>query len=180
MSIGETGKILSGWDVVARSIVRRTRENHGLEHGTVTVLLEEGVRPPLAGYATPGGFFVYGKVSEEQVRTAASEALGRLQAGRRETAVTRYCGTNLAVGALIATVLSRLITRRFRRPVARVPLLALVVLCAAWLREPVGNMVQRHLTTLAAAGDVRISGVKSVRLGRFAIYRVRTHRVGPR
>ena len=180
MSIAETAKSSNGWDEMARSMVRRTRQNHGLEHGTVTVLLEQGVRPPLAGYATPGGFFVYGRVSEEQVSSAASEALGRLQAGKRETAVSRYCGTNLAVGALIAAVLSGLILRRSRRPVARLPLLALGVLCATWLREPVGNMVQRHLTTLADAGDVRIGGVRSVRLGRFAIHRVRTDRVGPR
>ena len=47
--------------------VRRVRQNHALEHATIAVLQESGVRLPLAGYSTSGGFFIFGKASTEAI-----------------------------------------------------------------------------------------------------------------
>ena len=65
------------------SIIDRTRQNHAIEHATVVTLLERGARPPLGGNATPGGFYIYGKLSKAEVASAASEALRRLERGRQ-------------------------------------------------------------------------------------------------
>ena len=80
----------------------RVRRNHALEHATIAVLIENGVRPPLAGYSVPGGFLVYGRVSTEMLSAASSQALDRLQSGERELAISPYCGSNLVVGAVLA------------------------------------------------------------------------------
>ena len=92
--------------------IRRVRQNHGLEHATVTVLLERGVRPPLGGYSTAGGFFIFGRASSETVSDAVYEALARMKEGQKELAVSPYCGTNLATGALLAGLLTTAILGR--------------------------------------------------------------------
>ena len=56
-------------------LIDRIRRSHAIEHGTVAVLLERGARPPLGGYGMPGGFFIYGKLSTEDVSSAAAGAM---------------------------------------------------------------------------------------------------------
>ena len=85
-------------------IVKAVRRNHGIEHGTVTVLLEQGFSPPMGGNATPSGFYIYSGASADKVEAAAMEALSRMAAGEGELAVSPYCGTNLVVSALVAAV----------------------------------------------------------------------------
>ena len=159
---------------VKRAIVDRTRQNHALEHATIAILLQGGSRTPLAGNATPGGFFVYGKISTEEVQVAVSEALHRLQAGERELAVSPYCGTNLVVGALVAGLLTGLIAGTSRRRLGRVPLMATAILGAAWLGRPLGSLVQRRYTTLPDVEDLVVTGIRGVRLGGYTAHRVRT------
>ena len=88
------------WQLASR-LLNNVRRNHALEHGTVTMLLEAGARTPLGGYSTSGGFFIFGRASLEEVRTAAQEALASLQSGREELAISPHCGTNLATAALL-------------------------------------------------------------------------------
>ena len=154
-------------------IVRRTRKNHALEHATIAVLMERGARPPLAGYSTPGGFFVYGSVSREEVTSAASEALGRLRAGHRELAISPYCGTNLVAGALLAGLLTGIAVRSSRSKLRRVPVVAAALVGSTFLGRPLGTLVQRHYTTLPDLRGAEITGVGSFRLGGHTFHRVR-------
>ena len=161
---------------VRSSVIDRARQNHAIEHGTIATLLEKGAHTPLSGNATPGGFYIYGRVSTEEVASAASEALRRLQKGDRELAVSPYCGTNLVVGALIAGLISGIIMGRTRGRLQRIPVMAAAILGSTLLGRPLGNIVQRRYTTLADVEDVEITGVKSISVGSFKVHRVRTGR----
>ena len=155
-------------------VIDRIRRNHAIEHGTVAVLLERGARPPLGGYGTPGGFFIYGNLSTEDVSSAAAEALGRMQEGERELAVSPFCGTNLMVGALLAALVVRIAGRASKQRVGRIPLVMLGVLGSMWLRRPVGAMVQRHLTTLSGVANVEIIETKRHQFAGRTLHRVHT------
>ncbi|MBI4299792.1 MAG: hypothetical protein HY677_01550 [Chloroflexi bacterium] len=79
-----------------------TRQNHALEHATVSILVNRlGMAVRLAGRATPGGFYLYGDIPEETVSAAAEEALGRLSQGESDLAVSTLCGTIIAVAAVL-------------------------------------------------------------------------------
>ena len=155
------------------NLINRVRRNHALEHATISVLLEAGTPTPLGGYSTPGGFFIVGRVSAAGVEAAAREALSRLQAGRAELAVSPHCGTNIATGALLAGLLTRLILRRGRWAV-RMPLAMLAVLGVALASRPIGNELQRRFTTLADAEGLHVTRVRRIWGGRLPLHRVST------
>ena len=155
-------------------MLTRIRRNHAVEHGTVAVLLASGSPTPLGGLATPYGFLVFGKVSRDDVGSAAAEALERLRAGERELAISPYCGTNLVIGVLIAGAITALVARRSTGRLRHMRAAALGMMGAALLRGPVGSAVQRHLTTLAQVGGMEIGTVRSLPLGGYSIHFVST------
>ena len=157
--------------IMGLTIVDRIRRNHAIEHATIAGLLERGAATPIAGYATPGGFHVYGGGSGEAVLKAAVEALDRMRAGERELAVSPHCGTNLVVGALLAGLLSGMLLRDRKR---RLPLAAAAVAGAVCASRPLGALVQRRFTTLASVDSMRVAGVRTMRLGPITVHRVRT------
>ena len=157
-----------------RESIRRVRRNHAVEHATVAVLLEQGARPPLGGYSTSRGFLIFGVESEDAVSSAASEGLARLQAREASLAVSPFCGTNLAVGAMLAGLLAGAILRGRRRPLLLLPLAAVVSVGAALLGRPLGMEFQRRYTTLSDAGPVRIEGVRRLWPGRTSVWWVST------
>ena len=154
--------------------IRAIRRNHAVEHGAVDVLLSRHSPTPLGGLATPWGFFVVGQVSDDEVEAAAAEALSRLRGGEMELAVSSYCGTNLVVGAVIAGIVTALLTRRSTGRLRHVRAAGAGMLIAALLRGPVGKEVQRRLTTLADIGGLAMGSVRSVRLGSYHVSFVRT------
>src|SRR5258708_25385830 len=83
---------------------RRIRENHYLEHATITIL--SGIVPDLriSARSSSRGFIIFGDVDLGQLRRALDEALRRLQAGEAELAIHPNCGTNLVVGISLLTV----------------------------------------------------------------------------
>src|SRR5436853_4430761 len=83
---------------------RRIRQNHALEHATITIL--SGMVPELSVSArsSSDGFIIFGDVDLGALRRALDEALHRLQAGEAELAIHPNCGTNLAVGVSLLTV----------------------------------------------------------------------------
>ena len=156
-----------------RNLVDRVRRNHALEHATVAVLLESGVRPPLGGYSTRGGYFVLSRASKETLEEAAQEALLRLRAGESGLAVSAHCGTNIVTGAVLSGLLSAAILRT-RRPFIRVPAAAAAIVCAALLSRPLGMALQRRYTTSAKVECMAIVGIRRVWPGPLALYRVTT------
>jgi hypothetical protein len=152
---------------------RRIRQNHALEHATVTIL--SGMIPNLrvSARSSARGFIIFGNVDVEKVKVAAQEALERLRAGEVELAIHPNCGTNVAVGFSLAATGWLLILTLMRSRLRF--LLSLVgAVGAALAARPLGAVVQRHVTTLADLRSVRITNVaRRFYLG-FAIVEVQT------
>ena len=155
-------------------MIREIRSQHGREHATVAVLLERGVRPPLAGNATPGGFLLYSRASTEEVREAAEEALGRLQSGQSGLAVSPYCGTNILVAALLALVVSSVLRGRSKSVVKGMSSMMFGIMVALTLRRRIGELVQEHLTTLPDSDGVSVRQIKCLRIGGMTVHWVST------
>ncbi|HLV98125.1 MAG TPA: DUF6391 domain-containing protein [Ktedonobacterales bacterium] len=138
---------------------RRIRQNHALEHATVTILSEKVANLRLSARSSPRGFIIFGPVDLEKVREAAAEALERLQAGEAELAIHPNCGTNVAVG-LIVTVLSWTLALALPRSRSRWFSAAAGTLGAALIARPFGTVVQRHVTTLPDLRGVRVREIE--------------------
>lgn len=137
---------------------RRIRQNHALEHATITIL--SGYIPELrvSARSSSRGFIIFGDVDLGQLRRALDEALQRLQAGEAELAIHPNCGTNLAVGISLATVgtLLGLASNRTRTRVASSAFSSVAGVMAA---RPLGELVQKHVTTLPDLQGVRVSKI---------------------
>ena len=160
--------------VAPYDVVNGVRRNHGIEHGTVAVLLEQGVSPPMGGNATPGGFFIYSKASTGQVEAAAREALARMEEGESDLAVSPYCGTNLVVSAVVAAGVSYLAARLSGSSRPTFSALLWGALASAVLARPLGALLQRHCTTLPDVEGVEIVSVTGYRIGPLVVQRVET------
>ena len=163
---------------MAGNVLRQVRKNHGLEHATVWVLLKGGMRPPLGGYSTAGGFFIFGRASLDVVTEAAHEALERLRSGQRQIAISPHCGTNLVTGAVLAGVLSGVMMRRREKRPRRFAAAAAMIIGATMVSRPLGNALQRLYTTLADVDDLEIVEVQRVWQGPYPLHRVRTRSRG--
>ena len=153
----------------------KTKRNHGIEHGTISLLLSRVPHDqPMAGYSIPGGFFVLGSVTTEQVTACANEALTRMQAGEADLAISPFCGTNIVVGAALATagtLLGYRLAGRGMRGVNRAFSNAALAIAAS---RPLGRMVQQRYTTSADVSGVRIDHVDHHQLGRLTVHWVAT------
>src|SRR6266481_7928928 len=80
---------------------RRIRQNHALEHATITIL--SGMVPDLrvSARSSSSGFIILGDVDLGLLRRALDEALRRLQAGEAELAIHPNCGTNIFVSVFL-------------------------------------------------------------------------------
>ena len=158
-----------------RDVISRVRRNHAIEHATVSLLMAGGIRPPLGGYSTAGGFFIFGRATLEEVSEAADEALARLRDGESGLAVSPFCGTNLVAGALLAGAAAALVMGNSRgKRLQRLPVVGVAAVAATMLARPVGNALQRRYTTLSDARGVEIDGVRQVCGWPLTVHRVRT------
>ena len=80
---------------------RRIRQNHALEHATVSILSAHTPGLAVSARANYHGFTIFADLDLDSVRRASAEALARLRAGERELAIHPNCGTNLAVGTSV-------------------------------------------------------------------------------
>jgi hypothetical protein len=139
---------------------RRIRQNHALEHATMTILA--GWIPGLAMSARSytKGFTIFGDLDPAVVGHACSEALARLRHGEDELAIHPNCGTNFTVGTSVMMLgsLLALNTNNSRRQLAG--MLASALTGAAASRR-LGAFVQRHITTLPDMADLRVSHVRT-------------------
>ena len=143
-------------------LVDCTRRNHALEHATLTVLAEKHHGLRLMGRSTPGGFYIYGQVSTDSLRAAVNEALQRLQAGEASLAVHANCGTNFVIAGLAAAFAAYLGfagANHWRTRWERMPLVALLTTIAIIAAQPVGQVVQRDLTTSAQPRGLRLTHI---------------------
>ena len=152
---------------------RRIRQNHALEHATVTILARRLPELRVSARSNSKGFVIYADLDLNEVRQAVDEGLRRLRAGERELAIHPNCGTNLAVGTSVAMVgsLFAFTAVRTRTRIAS----ALASTAAGFVvARPLGRLVQRHVTTLPDLDEVAVGSIaRRVRLG-FPLVEVRT------
>ena len=152
---------------------RRIRQNHALEHATVTVL--SGMIPNLSisARSSSQGFIIFGDLDLGVLRLALEEALQRLQAGEAYLAIHPNCGTNLAVGVSLMTIGTMLgfASSHTRIRVASAALSSVVGMMAA---RPLGEFVQKHVTTLPDLQGVRVTEIFRRKIFGFTVVEVRT------
>lgn len=145
--------------MIIPDLVNAVRRNHALEHASVSVMLNRlGPTIRLVGRAAPHGFYIYGNIPTDVIEQSAREALARLQRGEATLAVTPLCGTNIAVAGILAGALSVLSMGRERR-LNRLPNVCTAAMAGVLASQPLGRLVQQHITTRPDLQRVRITGI---------------------
>ncbi len=152
---------------------RRIRQNHALEHATITIL--SGMVPDLriSARSSSRGFIIFGDVDLGQLRRALNEALSRLQAGESQLAIHPNCGTNLVVGFAMLTF-GTLLGMTSSRPRTRVASAALSSVAGIAAARPLGELVQKYVTTLPDLEGVFVTDIFRRKILGFTVVEVRT------
>ncbi len=152
---------------------RRVRQNHALEHATITILSSYLPHLHVSARSTAYGFTIFGDVDLGQLRKALDEALYRLQAGESHLAIHPNCGTNLAVGISLLTLgaILSLTSSHTRVRMASAALSSLAGLAAA---RPLGQIVQKYVTTLPDLRGVRVTDIYRRKIFGFTVVEVCT------
>ena len=151
--------------VLDAPLVSETRRNHALEHATIHILSARFPGRGMAGHSNPTGFFLIGDVPIEYIRSAANEALARLQNGESRLAIHAGCGTNYAVTGALAglfAIVGMSGTRNTRERLERFPQLMLLSILAFLIGQPLGMALQKQVTTQANPEGLTIVDVYSV------------------
>jgi len=157
-------------------LIGSVRRNHALEHATISVLASKlGHDVRLVGRATRNGFYLYGDVPGDRVQESTIEALGRLRRGEAHLAISPMCGTNLAVAGILAGV-SSLLALGNRSRLERLPNVLLASMSAVLVAQPLGRLVQKHVTTSPDLSDTEVVGIRQGGRGPGRFHRVETQR----
>jgi uncharacterized membrane protein len=154
----------------------RTRRNHALEHATIHVLSQRCPGINLVGRSTPHGYYIYGSATTEQVSASAHEALERLKAGEHRLAIHPGCGTNLVTSGMLAgaSAFVAMSGRSKRWDWDRLPAAMLATMAALIAAQPLGPMLQEHVTTSPDVGDMTITSVQDVSRGDLGVHKIST------
>lgn len=152
--------------------VATVRRNHAVEHATMHLLAARLPYLNAVARTAAGGFYVYGRVPTQTLADTAAEALGRLQAGETELAISPRCGTNLVVSGFLAGLAAFLVMSRSRSRFSNLPRLMLASLIAVIVAQPLGLLVQQRLTTSADVANLRVGGVTCQLLGPVTVHKV--------
>ncbi|MBC7251400.1 MAG: hypothetical protein H5T62_14085 [Anaerolineae bacterium] len=156
-------------------LVARVRQNHAVEHATVHVLSARNPHLRLIGRATLSGFNLYGWVRTEEVAAAVTEALRRLQAGESHLAVHPRCGTNLAVGGVLAGLAAfgaLLFPHRTKSRLRRLPDMMLAAMLAMLFAQPLGLILQERITTSPQVTGLFVRRIRRQQWGRVVVHEV--------
>jgi hypothetical protein len=136
------------------------RQNHAVEHATVTILSQRLPGVPLMARSDLSGFVLFGEVETQTVDDAVNEALSRLQGGESGLAVHPNCGTNLVTSAMLAGSAAMLAASGRNRSWAdRLPSSVLAATLALILAVPAGRWMQENVTTSPEVSGLRVTGV---------------------
>lgn len=145
--------------VEAMDMVKAMRQNHALEHATITLLfvrLEGKIQ--IVGRTSLTGFYLYGDIPTDAVEEAVSKALRRLQEGEGSLAVSPMCGTNLVVAGLAAGIAST-IAGKGHRGLSKFNRIIQASIAAMLISQPLGRFAQKHLTTTTDLDNVSIAQI---------------------
>lgn len=155
-------------------LVQRTRQNHAVEHATITLLMQHQRNLQMvAGRSNQRGFYVFGRVETAALAAAAAEALARLQRGDAYLAIHPNCGTNLVTMSTLtgaATLLTTAIGRRQKAGLLdQIPMVILAAATGILVGRPLGMQLQRRVTTLADVRNLRLGAItrRQVMAGRW-------------
>lgn len=158
--------------------LKQVRSNHALEHATLHVLAEGGLKSALFGLSDAGGFWVVGNVEGDILLAAVHQALNRLEGGEADLAVHENCGTNLAAtGAIVGGMawLGMLGSGKgLMRKLERLPLVMLMATIGLMIAQPLGPQLQQKFTTLVGGPKREISGLRRYVIGPWTVMRVST------
>lgn len=170
--------MVSSMNPLIPPFVARVRRNHGLEHATINVLIQRNPNLSLVGRSDWRGYVIMGEVETEEIDSAAREALARLQAGESELALHPRCGTMLATTGLLSGMAAFFVLgvghSRSRFRWAYLPEALLAATVAALIAQPLGFLLQQHVTTSGDADQLRIARVYKKRGGPISVHRVET------
>src|SRR5436305_1462851 len=152
---------------------RRIRQNHALEHATITILSQRMANLSVSARSSTDGFIIFGDVDLGELRHALDEALSRLQAGEAELAIHPNCGTNLAVGVSLVT-LGTLVGLAFSQTRTRLATAAASSFAGWAAARPLGESVQRHFKSLPDLHSIPISSIVRRQIFGFTFIEVRT------
>ena len=153
----------------------RVRRNHAMEHATIHVLTEKYRPLKVVGRSTFKGFYLYGDLTTNMVATAAHEALSRLRAGERHLAVHPNCGTNLVTaGSLAGLATFAALSGKKKRSWDMLPNALVAATAALIMAQPLGPLLQAHVTTMADVGDLSIKDVRREERGNIVLHFVET------
>ena len=156
-------------------LIARIRQNHGLEHATIHVLTQQSPRLRVVGRTTPGGFYLYGKLTTKEVRSAVDQALSRLQQGETDLAVHPHCGTNLATAGFLAGLSAFVVLLpRARRRLDQLPFAILAATLAVIAAQPLGLILQAQVTTSSDVHSLIVKRITRWRQSRFTAHYVET------
>jgi hypothetical protein len=155
-------------------MIAAVRRNHALEHATISILVGRvGQHTRLVGRASPDGFYIYGNVPAEKISECAAEGLARLKQGESQLAVSPLCGTNLALAGILAGLAS-LLALGNRRRFERLPNVLTASVLAVVVAQPLGRLIQKHVTTSADLDGLEIVGVTGAGRGLIPLHKVKT------
>lgn len=156
-----------------KNVINTIRRNHALEHATITLMLAQQGPMRVVGRAGTDGFYVYANVARDKLEEFAHEALGRLQHGEANLAVSPLCGTNIAVAGILAGAASCIAMAGRRSPIDGLTRAITVSMLAIVASQPLGRLVQKNYTTSPDLDGVRIVSVETIGSGS-GLHKVRT------
>ncbi len=164
--------------ILGNPTISRIRRNHGLEHATLHILSAHLPNTMLVGHSDSSGFWIIGDVPPEMLHAAVQEAITRLRAGESKLAVHPNCGTNFATAGTLAGLAGAAAMlgsgRRIQDKLARLPLAATLATIALILSQPLGLLVQAHVTTLSDPGSLEVTSITHRKQGRLDFHRIQT------
>ncbi len=138
---------------------KAVRENHALEHATITLLSHKYPDIRLAGVSIAKGFFIFGDVPTDIILPIAEEALERLRKNEPELAIHERCGTNLAVAGLVTAGAATFVAR-LRKPFGTFNNAVLATTAALFFSRPLGMLMQKFVTTHTPHPAMKLVSVK--------------------
>ena len=156
-----------------RSPVQILRQNHAIEHATVTLIGRRAPGAQIVARSDLQGFMVYGNVDTALLQATAEEALARLQAGEAALAVHPNCGTNLVTAGMLSGLAAFAAgSGRNRSLWDRVPSAILGATLALIVAVPLGRWAQANITTTGQVQGLHITRVVKVADGPVVRHRV--------
>ncbi|MBG92459.1 MAG: hypothetical protein CL792_00545 [Chloroflexi bacterium] len=144
--------------------INATQTNHGLEHATIAVFIEKYGMQTIAGRASNDGFYVLGDVDTSLLLECAKEALHRMNNGKKELAISTYCGTNILITGALTTIFTSLSGYFYKHSnwLEKIMNALTWSVLAVVLSQPIGCWIQKVATTNGKVENIEITSIDEI------------------